>query len=162
MHGGIVGEHRDLVFDDPRPPVSLSGRQAEAVPMQRPCQNVPKLAEILRGVAGKGARTNKRITARSTSGCKGSPDSSQRIRMLGTGSFCFSIVWKSKMTQYRILPVRNWPSAVPVLRGLPTSTKLANRGHQISSITGIIMGRRPVVFWIRRFNSARTFSLTMP
>ena len=33
---------------------------------------------------------------------------------------------------------------------------------QISRITGIIMGLRPVVFWIRRFSSARTFSLTMP
>jgi hypothetical protein len=33
---------------------------------------------------------------------------------------------------------------------------------QISIITGITMGRRPVFFWIRRFNSTRTFSLTMP
>ena len=29
-------------------------------------------------------------------------------------------------------------------------------------ITGIIIGRRPVVFWISRFNSTRTFSFTMP
>ena len=34
--------------------------------------------------------------------------------------------------------------------------------RQISKITGIIIGRRPVVFWIRRFKSARTFSLTIP
>src|ERR1017187_7015113 len=33
---------------------------------------------------------------------------------------------------------------------------------QISRIIGIIIGRRPVVFWIRRFNSTRTFSFTMP
>ena len=33
---------------------------------------------------------------------------------------------------------------------------------QISRITGMIIGLRPVVFWIRRFNSPRTFSLTMP
>jgi hypothetical protein len=26
----------------------------------------------------------------------------------------------------------------------------------------MIIGRRPVVFWISRFSSARTFSLTMP
>lgn len=93
MHSGVVGEHRDLVFNDPRPPISLRGRQAEAVTIQRPCQNVPKLAEILRGVAGKGARTNKRITARSTSGCKGSPDSSQRIRMLLSSSMRMAGLW---------------------------------------------------------------------
>ena len=34
--------------------------------------------------------------------------------------------------------------------------------RQISMITGMISGRRPVVFWIRRFKSTRTFSLTMP
>jgi len=33
---------------------------------------------------------------------------------------------------------------------------------QISRTTGMIMGRLPVAFWIRRFNSARTFSLTIP
>ena len=38
----------------------------------------------------------------------------------------------------------------------------AHGGLQISRITGIIIGRRPVVFWISRFSSARTFSLTMP
>jgi len=34
--------------------------------------------------------------------------------------------------------------------------------RQISRITGIIIGLRPVVFWIRRFSSDRTFSLTVP
>lgn len=33
---------------------------------------------------------------------------------------------------------------------------------QISRITGMIIGRRPVDFWIMRFNSTRTFSFTMP
>jgi hypothetical protein len=33
---------------------------------------------------------------------------------------------------------------------------------QISRMIGIIMGRRPVVFWISRFSSTRTFSFTMP
>jgi len=32
----------------------------------------------------------------------------------------------------------------------------------ISNITGMIIGRRPVVFWIRRFRSTRTRSFTMP
>ncbi len=43
---------------------------------------------------------------------------------------------------------------------------LCGRGRpgplQISKITGMIIGRRPVVFWITRFSSTRTFSLTMP
>lgn len=33
---------------------------------------------------------------------------------------------------------------------------------QISITTGMIIGRRPVVFWIYRFNSTRTFSFTTP
>jgi hypothetical protein len=33
---------------------------------------------------------------------------------------------------------------------------------QISRITGIIIGLRPVVFCTSRFSSARTFSFTMP
>ncbi len=33
---------------------------------------------------------------------------------------------------------------------------------QISNITGIIIGRRPVLFWISRFSSTRTRSVTMP
>ena len=35
-------------------------------------------------------------------------------------------------------------------------------GLQISRITGIIIGLRPVVFCTSRFSSARTFSFTMP
>lgn len=61
MHGGIVGEHWDLVFDHSRSPVGFRGRQAEAVAIQRPCQNVPELAQVLRCVTGKCARPNKRI-----------------------------------------------------------------------------------------------------
>ena len=34
--------------------------------------------------------------------------------------------------------------------------------YQISRITGMIIGLRPVVFWIMRLSSTRTFSLTMP
>ncbi len=33
---------------------------------------------------------------------------------------------------------------------------------QISRITGMIIGRRPVLFWINRFSSTRTRSFTMP
>ena len=51
----------EMVFDDPRSPVGIRGRQAKAVAIQRPCQNVPEFAHVLRGAAGKGARTNKRI-----------------------------------------------------------------------------------------------------
>ena len=34
--------------------------------------------------------------------------------------------------------------------------------HWDPHAVGMIIGLRPVVFWMRRFNSARTFSLTMP
>ena len=58
-----VGEHRDLVFDHARPPIRLRGRQAEAVAIKRPRQNVPELAEILLGVAGKIARVEQKINS---------------------------------------------------------------------------------------------------
>ena len=54
----------------------------------------------------------------------------------------------------------------PGLKGETWGTQKCARRRfvraQISRITGIIMGRRPVVFWINRFRSARTFSFTIP
>ena len=44
----------------------------------------------------------------------------------------------------------------------PRPSWLAVDWAQISKITGIIIGLRPVVFCTSRFSSARTFSFTMP
>jgi len=60
-HCGIVGEHWDLAFDHPRSPISFRRRQAESVAIQWPSEHIPKLAEILRGVAENSTRPNKRI-----------------------------------------------------------------------------------------------------
>jgi len=43
----------------------------------------------------------------------------------------------------------------------PVPSNVAASGSDLR-ITGMIIGLRPVVFWISRFNSARTFSFTMP
>jgi len=47
-------------------------------------------------------------------------------------------------------------------QGLDSLPRGKYKPPQISRITGIIIGRRPVVFWIIRFSSTRTFSFTMP
>ena len=61
---------------------------------------------------------------------------------------------------------RHWVPLRSLSAQLGLKRKLQNaaggQSAQISKITGMIMGRRPVVFWIRRFNSARTFSFTIP
>jgi hypothetical protein len=102
MYCGVVGEHWDLIFDHPRPPVGLLWGQAEAVAIQRPCQNVPALAQVLRGVAGKVARPNKKIDSSINRRLQGSPDSSQRIRMLLSS--------RMRMAGLRVIAVDAFPS----------------------------------------------------
>ena len=54
---------------------------------------------------------------------------------------------------------------VPITRSLRTGSPHSHFTltlFYISNITGMIIGRRPVVFWIRRFRSTRTRSFTMP
>src|SRR5579863_4853259 len=55
-----------------------------------------------------------------------------------------------------------WEGPSILLARRSCSRSLRARPGQISRITGMIRGLRPVVFWISRLSSTRTFSLTMP